>query len=119
MAWNGSAYNLQAIDTSTTIAGQNEDLDHDGAFDVFEDRNHNHQLDPGEDLDHDGHLTPPGGCEGLTREDADCDGRLDDAIAAVTANGGNVLQAKHAIGPYGFRAILLDTEGNRVALHSH
>jgi predicted enzyme related to lactoylglutathione lyase len=48
-----------------------------------------------------------------------CDGRLDDAVAAVTANGGKVLQAKHAIGPHGFRAILMDTEGNRVALHSH
>ena len=45
-------------------------------------------------------------------------GRLDDAIAAVTANGGKVVQAKHAIGPFGFRAIILDSEGNRVALHS-
>jgi len=45
-------------------------------------------------------------------------GRLDDAIAAVSANGGKVLQPKHAIGPFGFRAIILDSEGNRVALHS-
>lgn len=45
-------------------------------------------------------------------------GRLDQAIAAVAANGGKVLQPKHAIGPYGFRAVVLDSEGNRVALHS-
>jgi len=47
-----------------------------------------------------------------------CKGRLDDAIAAVTANGGKILKPKHAIGPYGFRAVVLDSEGNRVALHS-
>jgi uncharacterized protein len=47
-----------------------------------------------------------------------CNGRLDDAIAAVTANGGKVLQPKHPIGPFGFRAVIVDSEGNRVALHS-
>jgi|SRR5918996_3623732 predicted enzyme related to lactoylglutathione lyase len=45
-------------------------------------------------------------------------GRLDDAIASVAPNGGKVVQPKHAIGPYGFRAIILDSEGNRLALHS-
>jgi predicted enzyme related to lactoylglutathione lyase len=45
-------------------------------------------------------------------------GRLDQAVAAVEPNGGKVLQPKHAIGPYGFRAVILDSEGNRVALHS-
>ena len=45
-------------------------------------------------------------------------GRLDQAITAVTANGGSVLQPKHQIGPHGFRAVVLDSEGNRVALHS-
>ena len=45
-------------------------------------------------------------------------GRLDQAITAVEANGGKVLQPKHPIGPYGHRAIVLDSEGNRVALHS-
>jgi predicted enzyme related to lactoylglutathione lyase len=45
-------------------------------------------------------------------------GRLDQAVAAVEANGGKVLKPKHAIGPYGFRAVILDSEGNRVALHS-
>jgi predicted enzyme related to lactoylglutathione lyase len=45
-------------------------------------------------------------------------GRLDEAVAAVEANGGKVLQAKHPIGPHGFRAVIRDSEGNRVALHS-
>jgi predicted enzyme related to lactoylglutathione lyase len=44
--------------------------------------------------------------------------RLDDAIRAVSENGGEVLEPKHAIGPYGFRAIIVDSEGNRIALHS-
>jgi hypothetical protein len=48
-----------------------------------------------------------------------CDGRLDEAIAAVSDNGGRVLEPKHAIGPHGFRALILDSEGNRVALHSN
>ena len=45
-------------------------------------------------------------------------GRLDDAIAAVVPNGGKILQPKHQIGPYGSRAVILDSEGNRMALHS-
>jgi predicted enzyme related to lactoylglutathione lyase len=48
-----------------------------------------------------------------------CDGRLDDAVAAVEPNGGKVLKPKHQIGPYGFRAVVLDSEGNRIALHSN
>jgi len=44
-------------------------------------------------------------------------GRLDDAIAAVMPNGGSVLKPK-SLGPYGSRAIILDSEGNRLALHS-
>lgn len=47
-----------------------------------------------------------------------CHGRLDEAIAAVAPNGGKVLQPRHPIGPYGYRAIVLDSEGNRIALHS-
>ncbi len=48
----------------------------------------------------------------------DASGRLDAAIAAVEANGGKGLKAKHSIAPNGFRAIVADSEGNRVALHS-
>jgi len=45
-------------------------------------------------------------------------GRLDEALASVAVNGGKVVQPKHSIGPFGFRAIIIDSEGNRVALHS-
>ncbi len=45
-------------------------------------------------------------------------GRLDEAVAAVEDCGGQVLQPRHPIGAYGYRAIVLDSEGNRIALHS-
>jgi hypothetical protein len=86
VAWDGQAYDLQSsnLPTTTTL----EDLDHDGAFDVFEDfLFRNGVLDPGEDLDGDGRLTPPGGCEGTTREDEDCDGRLDRVDEDLNHNG--------------------------------
>lgn len=47
-----------------------------------------------------------------------CEGRLDQAVGVVERNGGKVLQPKHPIGPYGHRAVILDSEGNRIALHS-
>jgi uncharacterized protein len=43
------------------------------------------------------------------------EGRLAQAVAD---KGGQVLQAVHQIGPHGFRAIVVDTEGNRIALHA-
>ncbi len=46
------------------------------------------------------------------------EGRLDDALVAVAENGGTVVVPRHPIGPHGHRAIILDTEGNRLALHS-
>jgi uncharacterized protein len=45
-------------------------------------------------------------------------GRIRDAAAQVEQLGGRVLEAIHPIGPHGFRAIVIDSEGNRVALHS-
>jgi predicted enzyme related to lactoylglutathione lyase len=45
-------------------------------------------------------------------------GRLDEAVAAAQMNGGKVVQPKHSIGTAGSRAIVLDSEGNRIALHS-
>lgn len=45
-------------------------------------------------------------------------GRIRQAVTRVTALGGKVLEPTHAIGPHGFRAIVLDSEGNRIALHS-
>jgi uncharacterized protein len=47
-----------------------------------------------------------------------CEDRLDVAVSAVEKNGGKILQPKHPIGPYGFRAMVLDSEGNRIGLHS-
>ncbi|HUF91588.1 MAG TPA: VOC family protein [Candidatus Limnocylindria bacterium] len=46
------------------------------------------------------------------------EGRLDEAVAAVTTNGGTVVQPRHSIGSAGSRAIVIDSEGNRIALHS-
>lgn len=45
-------------------------------------------------------------------------GRIRDAVAQVPAKGGRVVEDVHPIGPYGFRAIVIDSEGNRLALHS-
>jgi len=47
------------------------------------------------------------------------DGRLRDAVNQVVPHGGTVLKPTHSIGPHGYRAIILDSEGNRVALHSN
>lgn len=45
---------------------------------------------------------------------ADC------AVEAERAatHGGTVFQSKTSIGPYGFMAVVQDTEGNRIGLHS-
>ncbi|WP_167611756.1 VOC family protein [Maribellus sediminis] len=46
-------------------------------------------------------------------------GDLANELARVEAAGGTVLQPKTKISDeYGFMALILDTEGNRVALHS-
>lgn len=46
------------------------------------------------------------------------DGRIRDAVEKVTESGGKVTEDVHPIGPHGFRAIVIDSEGNRLALHS-
>jgi len=46
------------------------------------------------------------------------EGRMDDAIKAVRDHGGKIVVEKQQIGPYGFRAVIMDSEGNRIALHS-
>lgn len=38
--------------------------------------------------------------------------------ARAVAAGGSVVQPKTSIGPYGFISLLIDTEGNRIGLHS-
>ncbi len=45
-------------------------------------------------------------------------GRIKAAVAEVATNGGKVQSDIHSIGPYGFRAEVLDSEGNCIALHS-
>ncbi len=45
-------------------------------------------------------------------------GRLRTAVAAVRAQGGTVQSDVHSIGEHGFRAEVLDSEGNCIALHS-
>ncbi|MEX0613585.1 MAG: VOC family protein [Pirellulales bacterium] len=47
------------------------------------------------------------------------DGRIRDAVSKVLPHGGTVVKPTHSIGPHGFRAIVLDSEGNRIALHSN
>lgn len=46
------------------------------------------------------------------------DGRIRDAVAHTEKLGGKVLEAIHPIGPHGHRALVLDSEGTRIALHS-
>ncbi len=46
------------------------------------------------------------------------DKRIRDAVERVTEKGGKMVQPIHSIGPHGFRVIVLDSEGNRIALHS-
>jgi predicted enzyme related to lactoylglutathione lyase len=46
------------------------------------------------------------------------EGRLGEAVQAAKSNGGKVLREKQQVGPHGFRAIVVDSEGNRIALHS-
>jgi predicted enzyme related to lactoylglutathione lyase len=46
------------------------------------------------------------------------DGRIRQAVSEVEAHGGRVIEPVHPIGPHGFRAVIHDSEGNRIALHS-
>jgi predicted enzyme related to lactoylglutathione lyase len=46
------------------------------------------------------------------------DRRIRAAVVEVEKHGGKVLEAIHPIGPHGHRAIVLDSEGTRIALHS-
>jgi predicted enzyme related to lactoylglutathione lyase len=46
------------------------------------------------------------------------EGRIDDAVTAVQQQGKKIVKAKESIGPYGFRAIIEDSEGNVIALYS-
>jgi predicted enzyme related to lactoylglutathione lyase len=45
--------------------------------------------------------------------------RIRDAVSKVVPHGGSIVKPIHSISPHGFRAVILDSEGNRVALHSN
>ncbi len=45
-------------------------------------------------------------------------GRLDAAVALAEECGGTIKEPRHAIGEFGHRALVIDSEGNRIALHS-
>lgn len=47
-----------------------------------------------------------------------CEGRLQAAVDAVEGQGGKVLKPPHQMGSYGSRAVVIDSEGNRLALHT-
>lgn len=46
------------------------------------------------------------------------DGRLEQAVSLVENLQGTIEKSIHDIGPFGKRAIVIDSEGNRIALHS-
>ena len=45
-------------------------------------------------------------------------GRLQEAVDMVDDFGGIIEQGPHEIGNFGQRAVVIDSEGNRIALHS-
>jgi uncharacterized protein len=74
-----------------------------------------------------GHEAGNGGCLVVSPSDVSAngvlvylnvDGRIRDAVTQAGQRGGKIVEPIHPIGPHGFRAVVLDCEGNRVALHS-
>jgi len=45
-------------------------------------------------------------------------GRMREAVRQVGKLGGRIVEPPQSIGPHGFRAIVIDSEGNRIALHA-
>lgn len=46
------------------------------------------------------------------------EGRLNEAVEAARANSGKILRARQQISDHGFRAVIIDSEGNRIVLHT-
>ena len=46
------------------------------------------------------------------------EGELDRASKQVVQHGGTIVKAKEQIGPYGHRVLIIDSEGNGIALYS-
>ncbi len=69
-----------------------------------------------------GDIVPPGmgnkPCSHGTRVYLSCEGVLDEVIARVEKAGGKITMPKTALGPAGWIAMIVDTEGNGVGLHS-
>ena len=62
-------------------------------------------------------LGHPCTCDRGVRILLNCEGRLDEAVEAVRAGGGSI-KDMCSLGNYGLQAIVVDTEGNTVHLHS-
>jgi uncharacterized protein len=45
-------------------------------------------------------------------------GRIKDAVVKAEKKGAKILKPIHQIGEHGFRSVILDSEGNRIVLHS-
>ena len=45
-------------------------------------------------------------------------GRIREATDQAAKHGGQVVEPVVAIGPHGYRSVVIDSEGNRIALHS-
>jgi predicted enzyme related to lactoylglutathione lyase len=69
-----------------------------------------------------GDIVPPGmgnkPCACGTRVYFSCEGVLDEVIARVEKAGGKIVMPKSKIGEAGWIAMILDSEGNSVGLHS-
>ncbi|MHA6492354.1 VOC family protein [Pseudomonas borbori] len=55
---------------------------------------------------------------GGTRVYLNAEGQLDAILNRVRASGGQIIQNRTAIGEHGFIAVIKDSEGNLVGLHS-
>ena len=47
-----------------------------------------------------------------------CEDRLSEALEEVDRCGGRIIKGRHSVGGLGWRALVIDSEGNRIALHS-
>jgi predicted enzyme related to lactoylglutathione lyase len=70
-----------------------------------------------------GDIVPPGlgskPCGHGTRVYLSCEGVLDEVISRVEKAGGKITMPKTALGQAGWIAMIVDTEGNGVGLHSY
>jgi hypothetical protein len=69
-----------------------------------------------------GDLVPPGmgnkPCANGTRVYLSCQGIIDEVIGRIEKSGGKIIAPKFKIGDMGWIAMIMDTEGNTVGLHS-